>query len=242
MDNIKLSGGGGLYGSSNSAYFYGPGKNGVFRLKNGALLDWILAFFNAAGARLELESGTTVQVGSCRMNCPKDTESTLVVSNALFKFGAVSSPLGRYRVVFQGDTPRFQGQRSAGNNFIYEFELPREDYKNAPVSTFHGSGANVDMPLSGCSFAVSEKSPALRENVSNTWCVVAWNSTDSKIDPSHVLGIPADSVVWTGLRRIDTVSYGWRTTGTAAQDPAVANPAYLYVTLGRKPGMAMLLR
>jgi hypothetical protein len=98
------------------------------------------------------------------------------------------------------------------------------------------------MPLSGCSFAVSEKSPALRENVSNTWCVVAWNSTDSKIDPSHVLGIPTNGVVWTGLRRIDTVSYGWRTTGTAAQDPAVANPAYLYVTLGRKPGMAMLLR
>jgi hypothetical protein len=90
--------------------------------------------------------------------------------------------------------------------------------------------------LSGSTFALSEKSPALQANLTNTWCIVAWNSTD------HLIGIPTNSVVWTGLRRVDGFSYGWRTTGSAPQDPAVANPAYLYVTLGRKPGMAMVLR
>ena len=44
------------------------------------------------------------------------------------------------------------------------------------------------------------------------------------------------------MRKQDSYSFDWRTTGSKAQDPEVDNPAYMDLTLGPKPGMAIVFR
>ena len=233
MDNIKVKGGGGVYGAANSSYIYVPGKNGTFRMTNGAELDYVLGFFNAGNATIQLDEGTNFKVGSCRLNVPAKNESTIVIHNAYFFCGAIQNPNGKMRMVFRGSSPRFAPQRSVGSNMIYEFEIPAGPYTRVPIVPTHSSP--YTMNNSGSVFKVSKNSPALRAGYSNTWQIIAWEG------PANI-GITTNNVEWTGLRKQDSYSFGWRTTGTKAQDPEVDDPAYMYLTLGPKPGMAIVFR
>ena len=233
MDNIKIKGGGGVYGGANSSYIYVPGKNGTFRMTNGAELDYILGFFNAGNATIQLDEGTSLKVGSCRLNVPANTESTIVIHNAYFFWGAVQNPNGTVRMIFRGDSPRFAPQRGVGSNVIYEFEIPAGPYTRVPIVPTHSSP--YTMSNAGSVFNVSKKSPALSAGYSNKWRIVAWEG------PSNI-GISTNTVVWTGLRKQDSYSFDWRTTGSKAQDPEVDDPAYMELTLGPKPGMSIIFK
>ena len=234
MDNIKITGGGGVYGTSNSSYIYAPGKNGMLKLTNHAELDYILGFFNKPNATVLLEEGTTFKIGSCRLNNPANTESTIVIDNAYFFWGAPQSPNGKLRIVFKGNSPRFAPQREVASNTIYEFEIPAGPYTRIPIVPAHSSPYSMSKNGSSA-FKVSKNSPAIRAGHTNTWQIVAWDG-DSNI------GIATNYVVWTGLRSLDSYSFSWRTTGSKAQDPAVHDPAYMYLTLGPKPGFAVIFR
>lgn len=244
MDNIKIAGGGGIFGTPISSYFKAPGENGTLRLTNNAQLNYIVAHLNAKNAKIYLDAGANVQVGACYLNCSAG-ESFLTISNAYFKYSSPEYPsatgTGTMHFVFQGDSPRFQPNKVVGRGAIFEFEVPDGQYKYYPIDAAEeNSLANMN-PV-GSVFRVSKKSPARIHGVTNTWKIVSWESrvlTDGKYNN----GILQANVNWDSLRKgVDSYSFDWRRTGTYAQDPETANPSYMYLTLGPKQGMMLLLR
>lgn len=244
MDNIKISGGGGIFGTSVSSYFKAPGENGTLRFTNKARLDYIVGYLNAKNAKIYLDAGADVQLGSCYLSCSAG-ESFVTISNAFFKYSSPEFPkatgTGRIHFVFQGDSPRFVPRAQVGRGAIFEFEVPDGAYKYTPIDPSEENSL-ANMSLGDSIFRLSKKSPARIHGVTNTWKVVSWESrvlTDGKYNN----GIPQADVKWDSLREgVDSYSFDWRRTGTYAQDPETANPSYMYLTLGPKQGLMLLLR